>query len=123
MSLLEQARNLQQMLAEGNTMEAFEKYYHDNVKVIEIPTGEERHGKEAQREAIQQWFDSLAEFHDGGVGSICADEENGITTAESWMDVSFKGGMRMKMSEVAVQKWQDGQIIEEKFYYHMPPME
>ena len=49
-----------------------------------------------------------------------SDEENQITTAESWMDVEFQDGKRVKMSEVAVQRWQDGQIIDEKFYYSMP---
>lgn len=121
MSVLENAQSLQQMMGEGQTLEAFEKYYHDDVHVTEIPTGEKREGKEAQRKAIAQWFDMVEEFHDSGVNSICADESNEVSTAETWMDVTFKGGHRTKMSEVAVQKWQDGQIIEEKFYYHMPP--
>jgi ketosteroid isomerase-like protein len=118
MSILENAQNLQKMMAEGQAWEAFEKYYHDDVHVIEMPTGEERKGKSAQRKAIEEWYNMLDEFHDGGVNSVCSDEENGISTAESWMDVTFKDGNRMKMSEVAVQKWKDGQIIEEKFYYH-----
>ena len=62
----------------------------------------------------------VKEFHGGGCDSICSDEENGVTTAETWMDVTFQDGNNMKMSEVAVQKWQDGQIIDEKFYYNMP---
>ncbi len=121
MSVLENAQSLQQMMKEGKATEAFEKFYHEDVHVIEVPTGEERVGKDAQRKAIAQWFDMIDEFHDGGVSSICADEDNSITTAETWTEVSFKDGNRVKMSEVAVQKWQDGQIIEEKFYYHMPP--
>ena len=120
MSVLENAKNLQQMMAEGNAWDAFEKYYHDDVTVIEVPNGETRKGKDAQRKAIQDWFGMVEEHHGAGVNSVCSDEEAGISTAETWMDITFKGGNRMKMSEVAVQKWKDDQIIEEKFYYHMP---
>jgi ketosteroid isomerase-like protein len=101
-------------------MEAFEELYHDKVVVQEMPTGEKREGKAAQREAIQQWYGMLQEMHGGGVDSITSNEVDGITTVESWMDITTKDGNRMKMSEVAVQKWQDGQIINEKFYYNMP---
>ena len=120
MSVLENAQKLQQMMAEGQVMEAFEELYHDDVTVTEMPTGEVRNGKAAQREAIVGWFNMVQEHHGGGIGSICADEANGVSTVESWTDVTFKEGGRMKMQEVAVQKWQDGQIIDEKFYYHMP---
>jgi len=120
MSCLENARQLQQMMGQGQSMEAFEKFYHEDVTVTEVPTGEVRQGKEAQRKAIQQWFGMVKEFYDGGCDSVCSDEENQITTAESWMDVEFQDGKRVKMSEVAVQRWQDGQIIDEKFYYSMP---
>ena len=41
--------------------------------------------------------------------------------ASEWeMDVTYKGAPRMKMCQVAVQKWQDGKIINERFYYSMP---
>lgn len=120
MSCLENARKLQQMLGEGQGMEAFEKFYHDDVTVTEVATGEIRKGKDAQRKAIQQWYGMVKELHGGGCHSVCSDEANQVSTAEGWMDVSFQDGNRVKMSEVAVQKWQDGQIIDEKFYYHMP---
>jgi ketosteroid isomerase-like protein len=38
---------------------------------------------------------------------------------ESWMDVTMKDGKRSTMEEVAVQKWEDGQIIHERFYYNI----
>lgn len=118
--VLENAKKLQNMMAEGKTMEAFEELYHDSVQVYEMPTGEHRDGKEAQRKAIEQWFGSVKEMHGGGVNNITSNEDDGVSTVESWMDVTTQDGNRMKMEEVAVQKWQDGQIVEEKFYYHMP---
>lgn len=120
MSLLEKARNVQKMIVNGQGMDALEKYYHENIQVYEMPTGEQRDGKDAQRKAMQQWADNIQEFHDSGYGAVTSDEENNTTCAELWMEVTFKDGKRVKMEEVAVQKWQDGQIIEEKFYYELP---
>ena len=111
------------MMAQNQTWEAFEKYYAENVVVIEVPTGERREGKAAQRKAIEQWFGMVQEVHGGGVGAITADEENCVTMAETWMDITFQGGHRTKMSEVAVQKWEGDQIVQESFYYNAPPQQ
>ena len=53
MTYLERATELYNMLEADQAMEAFERFYHDDV-VVE-PTGETRRGKAAQRTAIQDW--------------------------------------------------------------------
>lgn len=119
MSYLEKAQDLQAKIAGGQVMEAFEEYYAENVVIVES-TGDQRNGKEAQRQAIQQWFGSIKEFHGGGLRSLAANEETGVTTAETWTDVTFQDGNRFTMEEVAVQKWENGQIVHERFYYNVP---
>ena len=121
MTYLEKVQAFQNMQMEGKVMEAFEKYYADDVQVHEMPTGEVRNGKAAQRTAIQQWFGMVKEHHGGGCGAITSDEENATTCVESWFDITFQDGNRVMMKEVGVQKWKDDQIIEEKFYYNAPP--
>ena len=120
MSYLEKAQDLQAKLGQGQGMEAFEQYYAENCVIVEKPTGETRNGKEAQRQAIQQWYGMVKEMHGGGVNSITSDEANGVTVAETWMDVTFQDGRRMKMEECAVQRWEGDQIVHEAFYYSMP---
>ncbi len=112
--------DLYEKMGQGQMHEAFEKYYHEDVKVYE-PTGEVREGKEAQRTALKGWEESIQERHDGGVGSITANEESQTTMVESWVDATFKNGARWKLEEVGVQQWKDGQIISERFYYNVPP--
>jgi hypothetical protein len=34
------------------------------------------------------------------------------------MDLTFKGGNRMAMEQTAIQTWQNGQIVHERFYYN-----
>ena len=119
MSCLKNANELYQMMGQGQTMDAFEKFYAEDVKVWE-PTGECREGKEAQRAAIQQWQAGIKEFHSGGVNSITANEETGVSCVESWTDITTQDGNRWKLEEVAVQKWKDNQIVNERFYYNVP---
>lgn len=120
MNYLEKATDLQNQIGQGKTMDAFEQYYAEDVKVIEIPTGEIREGKAAQRKAIQDWHSMVQEVHASGVKSITSNEEEGVTTCEAWMDITTKDGQRWQMEEVAIQKWRGDQILEERFYYQLP---
>ncbi|MEM9985518.1 MAG: nuclear transport factor 2 family protein [Bacteroidota bacterium] len=119
MTHLEKIQDMYRMIGEGKTMDAFEKYYHDDVTVID-GTAAPRNGKAEQRKAIQEWYGMIKEFHGSGVSAITADEENGITSVESWTDITFQDGNRVKMEEVGLQRWSGDQIIHERFYYSRP---
>jgi ketosteroid isomerase-like protein len=121
MSYLQKIQDMYRLIGEGKVMEALDQYYHDDVVVID---GKEapRQGKETQREAVQQWMEMVRDMHGDGVGAITANEADGVTTVESWTDVTFQDGNRVKMEEVGVQKWRGDKIIHERFYYSMPEM-
>ena len=119
MTYLEKITACHKMVGEGKMLEAFEKFYHDDVVMVEA-TGEVRKGKDVNREFEKEWLSGVKEMHDGGILSINANEDAATTSVESWIDVSFQDGNRMKMEEVAIQKWKDGKIIHERFYYNAP---
>jgi hypothetical protein len=60
---------------------------------------------------------SINEVHDGGILSFADDAQNNKTMVESWMDLTFTNGIRIKMQQVAVQTWENGLIINEIFYH------
>ena len=120
MSYLEKATELYDMLESGQMMEAFEKFYHNDVVQVEA-TGEERKGKDECRKSLLEWGKMVKETHGGGTDAITANEDKAVTMVETWVDVTFQDGNRMKMEEVCVQRWKDDQIIHERFYYNMPP--
>jgi len=120
MTFLEKAQAMQELMATAGSIEAFEKYYGEGCIITEMPSGEKRIGKDAQRTAIQEWFSSVEEYHGGGVEAITSNEDTATTMVECWFDVTFRQGGRVKMKEVAIQQWQDDHIIAERFYYHMP---
>lgn len=119
MSYLAKAKDIQDKLAKGQLMDAFEKYYHEDVVMIEA-TGERREGKPINREAEKKFLASVEAWHGSGVVAITSNEAEGFTMVESWMEVTFKGGKPTRMEQIARQKWQGDQIIEERFYYNVP---
>ena len=120
MTYKEKAQQLYAMIGQGQAMEAFEKYYDENVEMIEA-TGDHRKGKETNRKFEQEFFAGVKDIHGGGTNAITSDESEGVTMVESWMDVTFKDGNRIKMEEIARQKWKGDKIVEERFYYNAPP--
>jgi ketosteroid isomerase-like protein len=119
MSYYDKARNIYEMMGQGKMLEAFEKYYHKDVVMIEA-TGDTRKGKEANLKFQKDFLGMIKEVHGSGINAVTSNEKEGTTMVESWMDVTYKDGKRAKMEEVAVQKWQGDQIIKERFYYNMP---
>lgn len=122
MTYHEKAADLYNLLNSGQLMDAFEKYYAENVVMIEA-TGEERVGKEINRQAELDFLNKVQEFHGSGVTHIASNEEAKCTMVEAWMEVTFKGAPGpIKMEQVTVQQWEGDQIIKERFYYNAAGM-
>lgn len=117
MNYYQKAKDIYDMLGQGKMLEAFEKYYHKDVEMVEA-TGDVRKGKDFNREFEKNFLSSIKEFHGFGASSITSNESDGVTMVESWMEVTFQDGTRVKMEQVAVQRWKDDQIIHERFYYN-----
>lgn len=119
MSYLQKTKELHAMLDQGKDLEALDIFFHPDMKAIEKPSGTVRNGVEAQKEAVNQWLEMVQEFHGGGTMAFTANEEDGISMTESWMEISFKGAPGpMKMEEITVYQWEGEKIKEMTFYYH-----
>ena len=99
----------------GQILEAFDRYYADDVVMQEnaaTPTA----GKAANREREIKFLESIEQFHGAQcLGSATA----GDTSYSEWvLDVTFKGGVRVKLEQVAVRRWRHGQVVHERFYYN-----
>jgi len=115
MNIQELDQALNQQILSGDIMGAFDKYYAEDV-VMQENSAEPFVGKAFNRDREQQFVNSIAEFHGAAVLSSAV---NGNTSFSEWeMDVTFQGGFRMKLAQVAVRTWKDGQIVRERFYYN-----
>jgi len=106
---------LNEMVLTGQAMQAFEELYAEDV-VMQENNEEPRLGKAANRKAEEDFFASVAEWHEGRVDTSAV---NGDTSFSQWyMDITLKNGYRAKMAQVAVRKWKDGKVVHERFFYH-----
>jgi ketosteroid isomerase-like protein len=114
-SVQELDKQLNDDVLSGKIMEAFEKYYADDL-VMQENSEEPRRGKAENRKAEEQFMASVEAFHGA---SVKASAVNGDVTFSEWeMDITFKGGSRVTMNQVAVRKWKNGKIVHERFFYN-----
>ncbi|MBL7754579.1 MAG: hypothetical protein JNM44_08880 [Chitinophagaceae bacterium] len=116
MSFKQKSQDLHDMIFSGQLLEAFEKYYHEDVVMQEIGEAP-RNGKDANREYEKKFLSMVKEVHGAGITGMASDEENGVVFIESWMEVTFQDGNRIKLEQVSVQKWSGDFIVDEKFYH------
>ena len=123
MTLLERAQHLQELAHGPAILDAVDTYYADDVEIVEA-TGETATGRETQKERIRQWQQTVKSIHGGGVRALAAHETApgaGVVFVETSDDIEFADGTRATMDEVAVQRWEGGKVVHERFYYTTDP--
>ena len=113
-STQELEKELNDQILAGQIMDAFERFYADDVEMREGSQAPTK-GKDANRERERQFVESIAEFHGAGVTASAVDGDTSLS--EWWMDVTFKDGSRKKLEQAVVRRWRDGLVTNERFYY------
>ncbi len=113
-TILEMITDLNSLLLQGKAMEAFEKYYADDVAMQENETPATV-GKEANRQREIEFFANVTEFRGATIHHVAVGEN--VSMVESSMDFTHKVYGVRNSTQVAVQQWKDGKIVHEKFYY------
>ncbi len=114
MNIKAMVNEMNQMVLEGKILDAFEKYYSDEVVMQEINM-EPVVGKDANREREQRWFSGITEFRGAEVTNVAVGDN--VSMVEWFMDYSHKEYGEVKMNQVAVQTWEDDKIVKEVFYH------
>lgn len=115
MSLLEKVSELSQLIVKGETVKAMELYYAEAV-IMQENEDEPRKGKgaciEHERGILKKTRANSARLLNQAI-----DEPNGIVFSEwEYIFVSHTG-TNLKLTEVSIQQWTNGLIVNEKFYY------
>lgn len=108
---------VEQLLAlvrEGRVPEAIDRFYGDNVAMQENlnpPTV----GKAENRAREEAFGASIAELHALETPAIVVDGNRAVI---HWIiDYTSTDGQRFRFDEVALQTWEDGKIVHERFIY------
>lgn len=114
-SQIEKSLNdLNSLVLSGKALEAFDKYYHNDVEMQENSQPGTK-GKAANRLREIEFLGNVTEFRGASVEGMAI---NGNVSFAIWSyDYTHKEWGVRKYTQVAVQHWKDGQIIKEQFFY------
>ncbi len=106
--------DIKTLVAQGRAMEAFEKYYGDNVVMQEneLPATV---GKAANRARELDFFSKVTEFRAAELKAVAFGED--VIISEWFVDYTHSEWGKVTHDQVSVQRWQDGKVIHERFYY------
>lgn len=118
-SIRERVDQLNSLVLEGKIMEAMREFYTDDVVMAENdnpPTV----GLAANLDREQAFVDNTTWYGAEVKGVAIGD---GISMVEWWLDFhNIQYGNRLAFTQVAVQRWRDGKIYDERFYYTPQPV-
>ena len=106
---------LNKQILSGDVLPAFERFYADDV-VMQENSEEPRVGKDVNRKVEQEFLSSVEQFHGAKLLGSAANQD--ISYSEWEYDMTFKGGKRMKLNQVAARRWSNGKVVHERFYYN-----
>jgi len=107
-------QDLNALVKEGKLLDAFDKYYHEEVSMQENnlpPTV----SKKANRQRELQFLADITEFRSAEVKGMAVGD--GISYVTWNYDYTHKEWGVRQYEQVSVQQWKDGKIIHEQFVY------
>ena len=108
---------LNSMILEGKILEAFDHFYAEDVIMQDNDT-EPRVGKMSCRKFEEDFVNNLTAFRGAEVKNIMVSEDAGVSVIEWDFDYSHREWGDRNYTQMAVQRWQNGKIISEKFIYN-----
>ena len=111
---------LNTMIQQGRIMEAMEEFYAADVVMAENDT-EPTVGLADNLER-EQAFVNNTQWHGLELKDVVVDGNTSMV--RWWMDfTNSEYGQRLAFTQVAYQRWEDGKIAEERFYYTPAPVQ
>lgn len=114
-SIHDSLQDLNQLVISGKLLDAFDKYYHENVAMQENENPPVV-GKSLNREREITFLNNIEEFRSASVEGIGTG--NDISFVIWNYDYTHREWGVRKYRQVSVQFWQDGKIIKEQFFYN-----
>ncbi len=111
-----QVADFQELITKGKTLEAIEKYYADDIHVQENADAP-RVGKQLALTHEKANIERVKSFKIDIKTSV-ADDNQGLVLGEMAIEFETLKGEVKHLEEAFVQRWKDGKIVFERFYYN-----
>ena len=113
MELQNLAEELDKMIVNGQMIEAFEKFFHDDC-ITHYSKKDKTTGKSEKKARLENFFHNVAETNSVVLHSSAAG--NDVTMSEMTYEYTFLDGTRLRWNEVIRRIWVDGKVIDERYY-------
>ncbi|MDP3992092.1 MAG: nuclear transport factor 2 family protein [Nanoarchaeota archaeon] len=108
---------LNTLIKEGKIMEAFEKYYGDDV-IIYVNGNAPVNGKDANRKREMIFLQEIEKLNSSEIKSVTfGGMDNNVSMTEWAIHIENKEGEKKTIYRVNVQHWKNDRIINEKLYF------
>lgn len=114
MTTRERAESLQEYIRSGRILDAMREFYAPDVRMQENANPPTK-GLEPNIEREKQFLSQVKEWKGYEVKSLAADGDT--VFVESTIDFIGTNDEPVHMEQVSVQRWRDGKIVHERFYY------
>ncbi len=113
MDTLELDDQLNALIIQGKSVDAFQTFYAEDV-VAQENDEPVREGRETWMRARQALEKNILKFD----ARVLAHAANGDTSFSEWeYNVEIEGMGAMKIVQTAVRRWKDGRVVRERFYH------
>lgn len=106
--------DIKNLVLQGKAMEAFEKYYGDDV-IMQENEAPATVGKAANRARELDFFSKVTEFRAVDVKAVAYSDD--LIISEWFVDYTHAEWGKVTHNQVSVQRWKDGKVVQERFYY------
>jgi SnoaL-like protein len=113
-TITEKLEDLNQLVISGKLLDAFDKYYHDEVEMQENENAPLK-GKHANRKREEEFLSNIVEFRNAAVKGLAVSDEASFVI---WsFDYTHRVWGVRNYTQVSVQTWKDDKIVKEQFFY------
>jgi hypothetical protein len=107
-------KDLNSLVVDGKLLDAFEKYYHEDVAMQENENAP-LVGKQVNRQREIEFISNIAEFRGASVKGLAVGDQ--ISFVIWTYDYTHKEWGVRNYTQISVQHWHEGKIIKEQFIY------
>lgn len=105
---------LDRQILAGDILGAVETFFHPDVETQEGNADDLIRGKEAKIEHLKAFFAGIAKVNGITLHSYAVGDD--VTMSEFTFDLVQTDGSRILWNEVLRRRWQDGLVINERYY-------
>ena len=116
MTIRDRAGKLQEFITSGKIIEAMNEFYDKDVAMQEN-AGAPTVGLAPNIEREKRFLAQVRTWKGYTVKSLAVDEASGVAAVEAVMEFVNTQGQDIRAEQVGVQRWKNGRIVHERFYY------